>query len=155
MENKASSKNGDHLLQAKELQKFFNEIKGVILMPKSKDFEFPMLGVLLSKENYLNFKDYGINKIITNLLDDKFTVLSIKIVEKSPAVGLSIIDKDSGLKFQLPAQPMGQALVTFLEITKYNDKIPMMLGFFDGDLISFEQDIKTNTLLVLDGYVFE
>jgi hypothetical protein len=79
MENKASFKNNDHVLQAKELQKFFNEIKGVMLMPKSKDLEFPMLGIVLNKENYLNFKDYGINKIITSLLDDKFPVLSIKI----------------------------------------------------------------------------
>ena len=52
-----------------------------MLMPKSKDFEFPILGILLSKETYMNFKDYGINKVITDLLDDKYPILSMKVVE--------------------------------------------------------------------------
>ena len=145
-------------LQAKELQKFFNKVKGVILIPKGSKLslmDYALLCLVLDEETYINFKHYGINNIIIGLLDNKYPLLSIKTEDNNNMVGLSIVDKDSGLIFKFPDQGMSEPLVKFLQETNHDDKIPIMLGYFNGDNLVFDQTIKSNLLLILDGYIFE
>ena len=148
--------NEQNSLQAKELQKFFNKVKGVLLIPKKgnvEDGESAILGLVLDSATYFKFKDHGIGKNIVDLLDNKYPLLVIRLNENANIVELSIKDKNSALAFTLPDQPMGQALLKFLESTKPNDKIPVMLGYFEGDILVFEKSIKSNVLIVLDGYL--
>jgi hypothetical protein len=158
MKTEMPRNNEQDSLQAKELQKFFNKVKGVMLIPKGSKLrllDYPVLCLVLSKETFINFKDYEINKIIVDLLDDKYPVLSIKTHDDSKIVGLSIKDLDTGLTFKFPDQPAAAPLLKFVEATNHDDKIPIMLGFFNGEHIAFDEDAKNNVLLVLDGYVFE
>jgi len=149
------SNNDQNSLPAKELQKFLNKVKGVMLIPKDKIVEYPILCLLMNEGTYVNFKDYNLHKTVLDLLDDKYPILSIRLDDNSYFIGLSIIDKESGLKFKLPDQPVGNALLTFLEARKYRDKIGLMIGFFKGDNIVFDPTSPSNTLLILDGYIFE
>ena len=149
------SNNDQNSLQAKELQKFLNKVKGVMLIPKDKILEYPILYLLMNEDTYVNFKDYNIHKTALDLLEDKYAILSVRLDDNSTFIGLSIIDKESGLKFKLPDQPVANALLTFLEARKYHEKICLMIGFFKGNNIVFDPTLKSNTLLILDGYVFE
>lgn len=145
-------------LEAKELQKFFDCIKGVMLIPKDISIEpadYPVLCLILPKTNYVNFLDYGMRDRIINLLDDMYQILSIKVEQTSTFVELSIIETKSGLCFNLPNQPMGEALYKFLKDTKHDDKIAIMIAYFEGDDLAFDRDVKKSIILVLDGYVFE
>lgn len=155
MSVKIEKNNDRDSFAAKELQKFLSRVEGVMMIPKEKILEYPLLCMLLSEEAYLSFKDYGINKHIVDLLDDKRPILSIRVDDDSNFIGLSILDRESGLKFNLPDQPMGEALLKFLEARRYEDEICLMIGFFKGANIVFDPTIKSNTLLILDGYVFE
>jgi len=145
-------------IQAKELQKFLKKVKAVLFIPKENDGpdkEFALLSFVLDTETYVRFKDYGINKTIVNLLDNKFPILSINVEETSSLVGLSIVDKDSGLRFSLPDQPLSEPMLKFLENTNHDDKIPVVLGFVESDHLVFDKNIKSNFLIILDGYIFE
>jgi len=158
MKTEGFTNNEQNSLQAKELQKFFDKVKAVLLIPKesnAEEREFAMLALVLDSGTYFNFKDYGINKIIVDLLDNKYPILSIKVDDNTNLVGLSITDKNSGLTFILPDQPMGEVLLKFLKSTEHHDKIAVMLGFFEGDHLVFDKNIKSNFLIVLDGYIFE
>jgi hypothetical protein len=158
MKTGMSQNNEQDSLQAKELQKFFSKVKGVMLIPKGSKLQlmdYAVLCLLLDEETFINFKDYGINKIIVDLLDNKYPLLSIKTEDSNTMVGLSIVDKDCGLTFKLPDQSISESLFKFLQETNHDDRIPIMLGYFKGDNLVFDQTIKSNLLLILDGYIFE
>jgi len=130
----------------------------VLLIPKQGNIvmtDLPLLGLVLDEQTCINFKDYGISKIIVDLLDNKYPVLSIKIPDEGGLAGFSIIDQGSGLTFKLPDQGISEPLYKFLKSTKFNEKIPVMLAYFKGDKLLFQEDLKRNVLLILDGYVLE
>lgn len=55
-----------------------------------------------------------IKKIIVDLLDDKYPVLSIGVDESNKDMaGLSILDEETGFKFKLPDQGISQPLLNF------------------------------------------
>ncbi len=146
-------------LAAKELQKFLNKVQGVMLIPKDKkfqDFEYAVLCLLLSPDTYRDFKDYDIKKIIVDLLDNKYPVLSIRVDEsQKDMAGLSILDEDTGLQFNLPDQGISQTLLNFVKTEKPFDKIAMMCGIFENGKLSFDPETFSNLLLILDGWRLE
>ena len=82
MKTEMPRNNEQDSLQAKELQKFFNKVKGVMLIPKGSKLrllDYPVLCLVLSKETFINFKDYEINKFIIDLLDDKLNYESPEV----------------------------------------------------------------------------
>ena len=155
IKNQNSKENDQNSLPRKEVQRFLNKVEGVMLIPKNKIMEHPILCLLLCESSFLNFRDYNIRQTVLNLLDEKYPILSIRLDDDRNFVGLSIIDKESGLKFILPDQPVGKALLTFLEARKYDDKICLMIGFFKGGNIVFDPTQEDNILVILDGYIFE
>lgn len=145
-------------LQSKELQKFLSKITGVIMMPNGSDLAidgYPTILILLNGNDYNDFKDYSIERNVIALLDHKYPILHIEMDENKTHAGLSIRDVDSGLNFRLPDQPVGDALFKFLKVTKFDEKIALMLGQFADGNVSFEPEMKKNVLLVLDGYFLD
>ncbi|MEP6584718.1 MAG: hypothetical protein ABJA90_10645 [Ginsengibacter sp.] len=157
--HKKGKSNQQNSLQGKELQKFFNKMKGVMLVPKDKKFQgldYPVLSILFDEATYINFQDYGINKIIVDLLDDKYPVLFIRVDESDKVMaGFSIFDKDFDLRFRLPDQPIGEPLLKFVKSTIPISKIVMIAGYFKDNQVLFAEDVKNNPLLILDGYLYE
>lgn len=146
-------------LAAKELQKFLNKVQGVMLIPKDKKyegFEYAVLCLLLSPQTYRDFKDYDIKKTVVALLDNKYPGLVFRITENNKDLaGLSIVDEDSGLNFQLPDQGISQALLTFIKSEIPLDKIVMMCGVVENNKVSFDNEILNNVLLIIDGWRFK
>lgn len=160
MANKKEVKAAEqHSLAAKELQKFLNEVQGVMLIPKDKKyegFEYAVLCLLLSPQTYRDFKDYDVKKTVVDLLDNKYPGLVFRISENNKDVaGLSIVDEDSGLNFHLPDQGLSQPLLTFIKSEIPLDKIVMMCGVVENNKVSFDNEIFNNVLLILDGWRFE
>ncbi len=155
-EVKATEQNS---LAAKELQKFLNKVQGIMLIPKDKKyggFEYAVLCLLLSPQTYRDFKDYGIKKTVVALLDNKYPGLVFRITENNKGLaGLSIVDEDSGLNFQLPDQGMSQPLLTFIKSEIPLDKIIMMCGVVENNRVLLDNEIFNNVLLILDGWQFE
>ena len=153
-----SIKNSKDKRRQKEVQKFFSKVKQVMLVPKLSEFlkvDYPVVCLIVDEDTYLDFRKKGINKMIVEQLDDKYPILSIRAPENSYTLGLSIKDIKGTLSFSMPEQPMGNALLKFVEVTKPDDKMPVMLGYFNGDTLVLDQVIKNNFLIVIDGFVFE
>jgi hypothetical protein len=153
-----ANKSLDQALQSKELQKFFSKVMGVIMMPKDSKLAidgYPTILILLNENDFIDFKDYTVDKNIVKLLDDKYPILHIELDETRTHAAFAIRDVDSGLNFWLPDQPVGDALFEFLKDTEMEDKIPLMLGMSTGGNVSMEPELKKNVLLVLDGYFID
>jgi hypothetical protein len=147
-------------LQIKELQRFFNKITNLILFPKDSPNALlpgrPALIMIMKEQDFINAKDYNINKTIADLLDDKYPVLQIKINEQTFKVEYSIKDEKSGLSFILKTLDVTQSLANFLQTTHWTEKIPMFLVGEKEDKTFFtEEDITNNVMLIIDGYYLE
>ena len=145
-------------LPAKELQKFLDKVKAVATIPRNGTNCFKKIAqlcLLVKEKTFADFKDYKINKTILTLLDDKYPLLYIDMQEGRKHVNLSIKDMDSGFGFKLPDQPLGKVLFTFLEQTKCNDKILLMVGVLKDGKMLFDEDPRNNIVLILDGYFIE
>lgn len=144
--------------EAKELQRFFNKTKQVLLLPRPGDGTIPTsgLGLLFDKATYDDWKRYGLSNTLRQLFAAAYPALIITVRDGTAFAGLAIRNLSSPLKFTFPDQPVGAMLSAFMEATPEGAEIAMTMGYTDDDgSILFESDSEVSHLLMLKGYYFD
>ena len=140
-------------LQAKEIQKFFNKVTNIMLMPKDLEGSLASIAsiiLILSAEDFQNAKDYAINENMEKLLNNKFPKLYINI--RNGKAALSIKDENDEIEFLLPDHRIGKPLLRFIETKDWYGKIAVI---FAGPIKPNDtlENFSADILIILDGYV--